>query len=205
MSKRFARKSTFKMSLKVVGAGWMEARMRCGRRTLTLYPSYASNVLGELLESTLALIESTGIMEEHPEKGPPYEAPLQWRFGWDCEPGEFSGELTFLSATQLRISLSEVHRGEKKTKRTLLFETEMSSKVWSEMLLSNATRILRRHGLAGYRAAWINHEFPVGLYLRLLSYRKSQFRLGSAPDDFDPAERTSLSRELRLLRQEVAY
>lgn len=192
------------MALKLMGAGWMQAQLRCGRRTLTLYPGYATDVLGGLLRSSLELIESSGTMQEVPEKGPEYEAPLQVPCYWDCEPGNYRWDLTYVSEEKLRISFSEILPGKRKSNQKLLFETQISAKTWCEMLLSNAARILRRHGLAGYHAAWIDSEFPIGVYLRLLSYRKNQFRLGSAADDFDPAERTSLLRELQLLRQEFA-
>ncbi|MBY0111806.1 MAG: hypothetical protein K2Y21_03215 [Phycisphaerales bacterium] len=191
------------MSLKLLGAGSMQAEMRCGRRVFTLYPGYATDVLGELLGSTLELIESSGIMRVVPEKGPEYEAPIRMSPVWDCEPGHFRWDFTYVSPEQLRISLSKMPPGKKRAGHEQLFDTEISAKVWCEILLSNAARILRRHGLAGYKAAWINHEFPVGRYLRLLAYRKHQFQFGMTGDDFDPAERTSLSRELRLLRQEI--
>ena len=191
------------MSLKLVGAGSMEARMRCGSRDVTLYPSYSIDALGGLLEATITLIESNGVMDVLPEKGPEFEAPIKDFCYWDCDPGSFIWELSYLSAVELRVSLSEQRLGRKKTSRKLLLETDIPAVTWCEMLLSNATRILRRHGLAGYRAAWIRHEFPVGFYLRLLSYRKSKFRLGQVSEDFDPPERTSLSRELRTLLQEV--
>ncbi|MBX3389193.1 MAG: hypothetical protein KF691_07020 [Phycisphaeraceae bacterium] len=187
----------------MMGAGWMQAKLRCGRRSLTLYPGYSTDVLGGLLEATLELIESNGVMDVVPEKGPEFEAPIQVSCYWDCEPGNYRWDLTFVSAEQLSISFSEILPGKRKLRHKLLFETEVSARTWCEMLLSNAARILRRHGLAGYRGAWNNYEFPVGLYLRLLSYRKSQFRFGSVPDDFDSDEQTSLSRELRLLLREV--
>lgn len=194
------------MSLKLMGAGWMQANLRYGRRSLTLYPGYSTDVLGGLLESTLELIESNGTMQEVPEKGPNYEAPLQAIPSyWDCEPGNYRWDLTYVSSEHLSVSFFEILPDKKRPEHKLQFETEISAKAWCEMLLSNAARILGRHGFAGYRGAWNNCEFPVGLYLRLLSYRKNLFRLGSAADDFCPAEKTLLSRELQLLRRETGF
>jgi len=191
------------MSLKMMGAGWMEARLRCGRRTIHLFPGYTTDVLGGLLAGTLELIESCGLMEVHPEKGPAYDAPLHLPVYWDCEPGNYRWDLTYVSTKELSISFSEILPGKKKPRENLLFETEISANTWCEMLLSNAARILRRRGLAGYHAGWMGSDFPVGAYLRLLAYRKKQFQLGSAADDFLPSEKTSLSHDLGVLRREA--
>ena len=115
----------------------------------------------------------------------------------------YRGDLKSVSAETRSISFSEILPGKKKQSQSLLFETEIAAKVWCEMLLSNAARILRGRGLAGYHAAWMGGDFPVGAYLRVLAYRKNQFRLGSAADDFLRSVTISLLHDLGVLRREA--
>jgi hypothetical protein len=75
------------------------------------------------------------------------------------------------------------------------------AKAWGELVVSILESVLARYGLAGYRETWEDHEFPIGLYLRLLEHRKSGFRLGGNRNQPANTRSTKLSSELQVLRR----
>jgi hypothetical protein len=182
------------------GSGWAKATVRQGRRQSTFLVSYATDALGDLVRAALdLLIEDPEVMVTH-EDGRSAAEPLSRIVTWEDEPGLWEWELTLVPPAMLRVRLTEYPgMREEKGDGTVVLDQRTRTRDFARQVFVIADRVLRIHGIVGYRRTWIDHEFPLGAMLMLraaltTAKPRALFPFGGA------TTRTKLLDELRALR-----
>jgi hypothetical protein len=90
--------------------------------------------------------ESTFIMEEEPER-------LVWKFE---KPNDQDVLITII-----KVSESE---------RSIVFKEQCLLSDFIQVVVNSISKLLKKHGIEGYRDIWVNHDFPLNEYQRLYNY-----------------------------------
>lgn len=198
-------KGSIRIDYKVTGAGWAYARVRSGATTLETMVSYCGgDGFDGLLKSTLELIEGHPTMDFSDESGDEREVPAQTWFYWYDEPGVWKWQLTYVDRQRLNVQLRTSSSSDAPPDSAPPeIEVNIDTGDWCEGLLALSEKLIRRHGLEGYRASWSKSDFPLGLYLRLLSYRERGFKLGIKRLGPMGPGRSRLADELAILKRLV--
>jgi hypothetical protein len=129
---------------RLTGTGWCEARLQIGEEWAGLTASYLGDALGDLVRGTLAIARS----------GNDDAAVL---VHWEEEPGEFRWVLTprgdYLDVQVLW--LGDPAGAQEKLHRLC------SRSAFYNAIAQGAQAVLDEHGLDGYKARWIQHDFPL--------------------------------------------
>lgn len=195
-------KGKIRIYYKLTGNGWAYAKVRSGATVLETMVSYVhgSGIDGPL-KATLELIEGDPTMTLSLESGEEREIPADTGFFWEDEPGVWKWTLTYVDRCTLNVKLRTSPTSDTPADDAPpVIDVDVDATEWCEQLLTLSEKLLRRHGIAGYRASWDTTEFPLGLYLRLLRYRHREFRLGINWLAIGPM-RSRLADELTVLRR----
>lgn len=136
-----------KLQYKLTAVGWSEALLEDGQRTVSLNASYLSDALGELARGALAVLSGSG----------------EVRFSFDEEPGEYRWVLKKNGAEGYALTIYEFTElwGNKADERAkVVFEHLCSRVEFARMVLKALEEVRHEHGEAGYKALWVEHEFP---------------------------------------------
>lgn len=131
---------------RLTGAGWSEARLTVGAASTPLSASYLDDALGDLVRATAAL----------------HQAQSTVRVSWAEEPGEFRWVLD-RSGDQLSIRVlwfDSLWGPDPDEKGKLLLHATCLLTAFQRAIAFGARAVLDEWGEAGYRAKWIEHDFP---------------------------------------------
>lgn len=131
---------------RLTGTGWSEARLTIGAASTPLSASYLDDALGDLVRATAALAQADSTV----------------RVSWAEEPGEYrwvfdrSGD-----AVSVRVLWFDSLWGpDPDEKGKVLLNATCSVKAFQRAIASGARAVLNEWGETGYRAKWVEHDFP---------------------------------------------
>jgi hypothetical protein len=128
----------------IAGVGWADATIADSESSARLTASYLGDALGDLLLAVWLLLEGA----------------TRAQCSWEEEPGEYRwlferhGPDVHLEVVAGMRIFGVQERGD------ILFETTQPLLVVAEAFTSAAERILSQYGEEGYRARWVQHDFP---------------------------------------------
>ena len=131
---------------RLVGTGWSEARLAVGARWVGLTASYLEDALGDLLMAVRLLVEGD----------------QSARASWAEEPGEYRWMLE-LSSDILRVRilvLADIYDDLPDDAGKVVFDESCDFRAFVAAIARGARKVLEEHGEDGYRAKWVDHEFP---------------------------------------------
>lgn len=132
----------------LTGSGWSECRFSIGEARCEVTASYLSDALGELASAV--------------------EDVLRWpevnaRAVFVEEPGEYRWR--FLQAGHDRVRVKVIafpDWGEKDDSAgTVILDAECGRRSLGESVATELRRLLAVHGARGYRAKWVENDFPL--------------------------------------------
>jgi hypothetical protein len=136
--------------------GWADVRLSSGLRRATISVSYLHDTLADLIGAANLLL-----------KGAPEAKVLLMD-----EPGEHLVYLRAIDKAHVAVEArwfkdwaSWNFVTEKDYK--VVFSNEDTISSFSTQILENAERLLSKYGMDGYKARWIEHDFPMDEYNRL--------------------------------------
>lgn len=132
---------------RLTGAGWSEARLTIGAASTPLSASYLDDALGDLVTATAGLSHALSAV----------------RVSWAEEPGEFRWVLE-RSGDELSVRVlwfDSLWGPDPDEKGRVLLKATCSLRAFQVAIASGARAVLEEWGEAGYRARWIDHDFPV--------------------------------------------
>jgi hypothetical protein len=138
----------------LVGSGWAECTIAVDEQRATMTASHLSDAFGDLLDAVIRIVESepeatTSFAEEPGE--------YRWRF--------FRKEPARLLIRILDFPQTWGDRPDEEGK--VLFEAECRLRTFAGAVLSEAQRLLEKHGREGYVEMWHKHEFPLEKQVQL--------------------------------------
>lgn len=138
----------------LTGVGWSECIVEIDNQKAYLTASYLSDALTGLLEAVTTVVKGTD------------EATAFFTE----EPGEYRWRLTRVSQERLYVRIlwfDESFSDHPDGNGRLILETQCRLRTFAGAVLSSSQRVLKTHGLEGYREKWVKHEFPVRLQAKL--------------------------------------
>src|SRR5216684_621253 len=132
----------------LVGTGWAECTLRVGEAQVTVTASYLSDALDDLASAIAALLRG-------------YPRPTA---SFDEEPGEYRWIFEPLPAGQVRIRILDFKQlwGNRPDEEgTQIFEAECRQRTLAGAMVSALQKLEQKHGIAGYREEWVEHDFPM--------------------------------------------
>lgn len=133
---------------RLVGTGWSAASLKVGEDEVELTASYLGDALGELLEGMVALIDG--------------QSPV--RVSWEEEPGEYRFVFDRAGAdVRVRVvgfeDTWQVPKPDEEGEQ--LFDATCPLSALLAAVAAGARRVLDEFGVDGYRAKWVEHDFPL--------------------------------------------
>lgn len=180
------------------GSGWAEGFIEVNSQRCDFNPSYLTDALGDLLDSFLQIL----LYEPNPKKNHFNKVS----FCWDEEPNGTEWILTRLENEKVSLVIKSFNDIYSKS-------TEQGSVVINTIcnftdLLSEIIRevdgLLTKHGIAGYKESWLNHEFPLSSFLRLKHFLhlNQQLKVEFIPEElkgYGGFYKSNLTEELSLI------
>lgn len=142
-----------KFTYRLTGAGWSEASLTIGAASTPLSASCLDDALGDLVAAAVLL--------------PDAESTI--RVSWAEEPGEFRWVLD-RSGDRLAVRVlwfDSLWGPDPDEKGNVLLDATCSLVAFQRAIASGARAVLNEWGEAGYRAKWIDHDFPTATLLKL--------------------------------------
>lgn len=141
-------KAAAEFSYRLTGRGWSEGSLRLNGHHVRLTASYLSDALGDLVAGLVLLAEG--------------ESPVT--VSWEEEPGEY--RFVFTRADEdVRVevlSFNDIYPGPKpESQGTILLDTTSPLSDVLSAFAKGTRAVLDENGLAGYRDAWVEHDFPL--------------------------------------------
>lgn len=136
----------FAFQFELVGSGWAAATLRSGPATVRVRASYLGDALGDLLAATWTLLDGDDLA----------------RCSWWEEPGEYRW-LFIRTGQQVDLQIlwfDELRANQPDEFGRLAFSTTQPLQRFAAATASGAAACLRTHGLQGYRAKWVDNDFP---------------------------------------------
>ena len=140
---------------RLTGAGWSEARLTIGAASTPLSASYLDDALGDLVAAAVLLSGAESTI----------------RVSWAEEPGEFRWVLD-RSGDQLAVRIlwfDALWGTDPDEKGEVLLEGRCSLVAFQRAVAAGARAVLDEWGEVGYRAKWIDHDFPTATLVELES------------------------------------
>ncbi|MBH0156896.1 hypothetical protein IHV10_10995 [Fictibacillus sp. 5RED26] len=143
------------------GRGWASGSIKINNKEFNFIASYLTDSLSDLLKSLITITpgcvpypinESTFNMEEEPER-------LVWKF-------EKQNDRDVL-ITIIKVSGIE---------RSIVFKEQCLLSDFIKAVVNSISKLLKKHGIEGYRENWVNHDFPLNEYQRLYNYMSKKVK-----------------------------
>ncbi|WP_339213849.1 hypothetical protein [Solibacillus sp. FSL W8-0372] len=158
------RVSMLKFNYKIIGIGWAICEIQTANESFTFRASYLSDALGDLLNALLSLNSDMNTESYGDETN----------FSWYQEPGLTEWHI---KAFDIKSNVENLHfkinqyvddteKGDPET--TSAFTCNYDEFVYS--VVESLDRLMQKFGLVGYRAIWLDSDFPVVAYLKLKHY-----------------------------------
>jgi hypothetical protein len=147
---------SLQITYELAGRGWARVTLADNDQTCTLFVSFLSDALGDLLSALNMLLEgrsnTTCAMQAEPG---------EYRWVMEC-----SGDQLHLQVLRFDRNFSDRANEDGK----LLFEAICPIHHFVRRIKMTLDNLLDTHGVSGYRAEWVNHDFPMPEYERLVQW-----------------------------------
>lgn len=138
----------------LTGRGWSECIVEIDDQRLVLTASYLSNALADLLRATADLLKGNN----------------ETTASFIEEPGEYRWRFTRVSEDRLSVCIlwfDEFYQNRPNLEGKVILKTECRLRTFAGSVLSASQRVLKTHGLDGYKEQWVHYEFPTTLQVNL--------------------------------------
>lgn len=190
--------SNLKFNYKIIGTGWAICELQTANETFTFRASYLSDALGDLLNALLSLNSDMNTEFYGNETN----------FSWYQEPGLTEWHIKAFDIKSNEENLhfkinqyvDDTEKGDPET--TSAFACNYDELVYS--VVESLDRLMQKFGLVGYRAIWVDSDFPVVTYLKLKHYaiHKSAFPFVDGKNG-TLKTMTSMDYEMKLLTTDL--
>ena len=190
--------SKLEFNYKIIGVGWAICELQTANESLTFRASYLSDALNDLLNALLSL---------NSDMNPEYYVD-ETNFSWYQEPGltewhikafdiKSNGENLHFKINQY---VDDTEKGAPET--TSAFACNYDEFVYS--VVESLERLIQKFGIVGYRAIWVEADFPVVAYLKLKHYaiHKTAFPFVNG-ENGTLKTMTSMDYEMKLLTTDL--
>lgn len=175
--------------------GMLEVTFNIDGVPYALYPTAATNALGDLVSALAAVHPLCDTTKWSFEKSYPANYVV-----WDQNAIITEWKFT-LEGDTLAIRMQDQAKGiGYNTSRHVLHETTLKVDItdFSTMIVREMDRIIKEYGILGYRQHWQEHTFPIDSYLAL-----KQAMLKDRSFDVNKEDQTSLDEEVAILLAEI--
>jgi hypothetical protein len=142
---------------RLAGAGWADCTVKCSSAACELSASYLSDALGNLV------LAAVGVLAGHHSVS----------VGFDEEPGEYRWSITRIGNDQVHLcvlSFNELWGNRPDTEGEMLLECDLHPLQFGEAVQAAARAVLTKHGVAGFKEKWGEHDFPTKQFELLDEY-----------------------------------
>jgi hypothetical protein len=155
------------------GAGWANCKIIVNDQWVEVTASYLTNALKDLIEGVSALYQQEDT-----------------RFSFDAEPAEYRWILRNQDGdVDIRIlQLDDAMNPDPDEKGKLVFRASTALAELSAAVIATCESLLQEHGLEGYKAKWIEYEFPELSLDKLKKLSKAE-HTGAESEEFKPRHR----------------
>jgi hypothetical protein len=146
-----------KIDYRLTGSGWAECTIHADGRQCEVSASYLSDALGKLVLAGVAVLVGAQSVS----------------VGFDEEPGEYRWAISLTDNGVVRVNVlafEELWGNRPDVQGTSLLTFSCAPIEFGKAVCVMADDVLTRHGLAGYKQLWTEHEFPVAELDLLKSY-----------------------------------
>jgi hypothetical protein len=137
-----------KIDYRLVGSGWADCSVHANGRQCAISASYLSHALGRLVLAGIAILAGAHSVS----------------VGFDEEPGEYRWALVMTGNGMLRVDILEFRQlwgNLPDAEGMALLTFSCSPLAFGRAVCAAADDVFTRHGLAGYKKQWGQHDFPV--------------------------------------------
>jgi hypothetical protein len=184
-----------KFTYQLNNIGWADVYLNIGDSEISIFPSYLSEPLIDLVRSLELLL---------PECTPADEVRSVVQFEWDSEPAIHYWRIEKKSQGKVQIEIMCYKDGIKSTPGELEFKEECDLNQFITEVVHSLEALLKEHGIIGYRKQWCAQDFPISSYLQLKYYllHKSSFPVKiNNPDEWIEKIESKLNEELELISE----
>ncbi|MBN8201440.1 hypothetical protein [Bacillus sp. NTK034] len=180
-----------KVEYKLTGAGWAECEITLNGKAYKFSAGYLTNAFGDILQALLD-INPLYSDEIYKEEGA--------SFSWDAEPIETDWHVKYLGDDKMQIAISEYEDSQHPLAELNL---ECSYDAFLQQWIKTAENILLEYGIVGYKRLWMEHEFPLSIYLQLKYYlqHKTEFPVIKETTDDIEILKSNIEMELNYLKK----
>jgi hypothetical protein len=135
------------ISYELEGAGWAKCSLQSDVGAVQITSSYLSDSLRDLVLSALSVLGGFRGVD----------------FSFDEEPGQYRWVIESTGETTIDLQLFEfpdLGSNEPNDKGSRLFLVHTNRTIYAQAVLTAASAVLAKHGLAGYLESWHKHPFP---------------------------------------------
>lgn len=127
-------------------------------------------------------------------------------FEWNSEPAIYKWFISKVNEEVIRI---QIHIYEDETQETAeeIIEGLCQLDDFIFLLLESLEKLIKKHGIVGYRKQWNAHEFPISGYLQLKYYILNKDKLKVKihnEDEWNEFYQSDIDDEIDLIKQVVA-
>lgn len=97
-------------------------------------------------------------------------------FEWDSEPAIHRWVIHKLSQDLINIEITLFVDGITESTGEVLLNEECNFKEFVDLVVNSMEKIIRKHGIVGYRKQWNAQDFPLSSYIKLKHYLKTNNR-----------------------------
>ena len=142
------------VNYKLTGSGWAECALQIDDQGMVTTASYLSDALASLLQAVVDLLRGQ----------------VEATVSFDEEPGEYRWRFRRVDEQNIALRIlwfDELWNREPDEKGSVVFEAQCRLRTFAGAVLSASQQLLKEHGLDGYKAQWVEYDFPVELQEKL--------------------------------------
>lgn len=155
----------FTYSLRSIG--WADVHIKINKSEVFIDASYLSEPLIDMVRAIERLI---------PECVEADEISEIVLFEWDSEPAIHRWVIQKLSQDLINIEITLFVDGITDDKGEILLNEQCNFKEFVFLVVKSMEKIIRKHGIVGYRKQWNAQDFPLSSYIQLKHYLKTNNR-----------------------------
>ena len=140
----------------LTGKGWSKCFAQIGEHSADVTASYLDDALGDLLRAIV------GLMKDVEDTTASFAE----------EPGEYRWRFRRVAPDKVNIRIlqfGELWGYKPDEEGEILLDVTCRLRTFAGAVLSASQRVLEEHGLEGYKAEWVAHDFPLDLQQELKS------------------------------------
>lgn len=184
-------------SYELSSIGWANVFLEINGLETYITPSYLTNSLGDLVKA-IEILKSDFVDSD--------EVRSTSFFEWNSEPAIYKWFISKVNEEVIRI---QIHMYEDETQETAeeIIEGLCQLDDFIFLLLESLEKLIKKHGIVGYRKQWNAHEFPISGYLQFKYYILNKDKLKMKihnEDEWNEFYQSDIDDEIDLIKQVVS-